>query len=419
MGTSNATATANWSAISMTVNYNVNGGNTVNPTSKSVTYDENYGDLPTPTRSNYAFAGWYTASSGGTKVTSTTKVTQTANHSIYAHWNEVVPITTKILADNNERAESGISFNTVSSSSGTTGLYYTSGSSITQGGSTVYYYRGAVTNNYLVFAGFCWRIVRTNENGSVKIRYGGVPNAQGECPQTGTPVNIGSTRASTYYGGSAVGYMQNRTCTSISTCQTNTTNSLTKDIIDTWYANNIANQGSSVTGLIANTIYCNDRAVYSGSGTGSNTTWFAAPARFVSTSTTNELSSPRPIFKCNQTNDQFTLSVANGGTSGYGNNKLDYPIGLLTADEVTFAGGATSTSQTNSTFYLYTSEDYWLMTAFRLNYADGSLYNLYANGNLWLKLTDQTSAVVPVISLASTATISDGTGSYNSPYIVP
>ena len=57
-------------------------------TRKTVTYDSTYGDLPTPLREGYTFAGWYTASSGGTKVESSTKVKITANQTLYAHWRE-------------------------------------------------------------------------------------------------------------------------------------------------------------------------------------------------------------------------------------------------------------------------------------------------------------------------------------------
>ena len=69
-----------------TVSYNANGG-TVSPTSKTVVYGSTYGALATPTRTGYAFAGWYTSATGGTQVTSTTKVSQHQNHTIYAHWN--------------------------------------------------------------------------------------------------------------------------------------------------------------------------------------------------------------------------------------------------------------------------------------------------------------------------------------------
>lgn len=77
---------AHWDEpISYTVAFNPNGGS-VSTTSKTVTYGSTYGTLPSPTRTGYTFAGWYTASSGGSKVISTTSVTSSAAHTLYAHW---------------------------------------------------------------------------------------------------------------------------------------------------------------------------------------------------------------------------------------------------------------------------------------------------------------------------------------------
>ena len=70
---------------SYTVTFNANGGS-VSTTSKTVTNGGTYGTLPTPTRSNYKFDGWYTSASGGTKVTSSTTVNLTGNQTLYAHW---------------------------------------------------------------------------------------------------------------------------------------------------------------------------------------------------------------------------------------------------------------------------------------------------------------------------------------------
>ena len=72
-----------------TVTFNANGGG-VDTASKWVIPSPGinctYGDLPTSTRANYTFAGWFTAAEGGTQVTSSTTVTQTADHTLYAHW---------------------------------------------------------------------------------------------------------------------------------------------------------------------------------------------------------------------------------------------------------------------------------------------------------------------------------------------
>ena len=79
------TLTARWKANTYTVTFNPNGGN-VSQTSKTVTYDSTYGTLPTPTRTGYTFAGWFTAASGGTQITSETKVAITSAQTLYAHW---------------------------------------------------------------------------------------------------------------------------------------------------------------------------------------------------------------------------------------------------------------------------------------------------------------------------------------------
>ncbi len=68
-----------------TVSFDANGGS-VDTANKTVTYYDKYGDLPTPARTGYTFAGWYTAASGGTQVTSATTVAVNAGSTLYAHW---------------------------------------------------------------------------------------------------------------------------------------------------------------------------------------------------------------------------------------------------------------------------------------------------------------------------------------------
>ena len=72
----------------ITVTFNPNGG-TVSPTTKTVTIGSTYGTLPTPACTNYNFDGWYTSALGGSKVTASTTVTATSNHTLYAHWTHV------------------------------------------------------------------------------------------------------------------------------------------------------------------------------------------------------------------------------------------------------------------------------------------------------------------------------------------
>ena len=83
---SNHTLYAVWSESAYKVSFNANGG-TVSRESKNVIYGQSYGGLPEPTRPGYTFTGWYTANSGGTKITSSSTVTITSSQTLYARWN--------------------------------------------------------------------------------------------------------------------------------------------------------------------------------------------------------------------------------------------------------------------------------------------------------------------------------------------
>lgn len=76
--------TAQWRANTYTVSFNSQEGSSVS--SKTVTFGSTYGTLSTPTRTGYSFDGWYTAASGGTKITSSSTVSTAGNHTLYAHW---------------------------------------------------------------------------------------------------------------------------------------------------------------------------------------------------------------------------------------------------------------------------------------------------------------------------------------------
>ena len=86
MGAGNTTIYAHWTATrrSYTVTFNGNGGGTPSPSTITKTYGSELGTLPTCSRTGYTFLGWYTASSGGTKISSTTKITGTVTY--YAQW---------------------------------------------------------------------------------------------------------------------------------------------------------------------------------------------------------------------------------------------------------------------------------------------------------------------------------------------
>ena len=85
MGADDVTIHAHWTINNYTLTYNVNGGNALSPDHKSVTYNTAYGELPTPTRTGYTFAGWYTLIVGGTTLSSST-IMGADDVTIYAHW---------------------------------------------------------------------------------------------------------------------------------------------------------------------------------------------------------------------------------------------------------------------------------------------------------------------------------------------
>lgn len=84
--TGNVIYYAQWTANirSYTATFNGNGGGTPSPSTITKTCGSELGTLPTCSRTGYTFLGWYTASSGGTKISSTTKITSTVTY--YAQW---------------------------------------------------------------------------------------------------------------------------------------------------------------------------------------------------------------------------------------------------------------------------------------------------------------------------------------------
>lgn len=81
----NQTLHAQWTANLYIVEFDANGGE-VTPESKSITFDDSYGELPTPTRTGYTFAGWYTEADGGKDIIASDPMIIAEDHTIFAHW---------------------------------------------------------------------------------------------------------------------------------------------------------------------------------------------------------------------------------------------------------------------------------------------------------------------------------------------
>jgi len=282
-----------------------------------------------------------------------------------------------------------------------TNTLYTS----TEDSKTVYYFAGNATDNWVKFGknasnqDLYWRIIRTNSDGGVRLLYHGTST-------TATDAYIGTSAFNSSYNNIAyVSYMYGSTG-SIPNARTNQTNSSTiKGVIDTWYAKNM----TSYTKYLSTTaVYCNDRTY-----TVSDSTYFGAYTRLDTNKT--------PTYDCEATEDKFTVDTSTG------NGKLTYPIALMTADEISFAGGLIWTnaptwyyynsangSSTGSTWWWLLSPRSWVGGYANVFYVSGSSYPGYlSNFNV-----NNSFGVRPAVSLKSCVKTSGGDGSASAPYTI-
>lgn len=364
---------------------------------------------------------------------------------------------------------------------------------------TSYFYRGAVENNYLSFAGFIWRIVRINGNGSIRLIYSGTStNATGSATSIGSsqynskyfdPTYVGykyhenfqlkedttqvnyinisdnnvyyysdsysfneETRKFTLNGNKISGTWESAnqeaiasypyTCLSTTengTCDfllrlkgynsptsakvnyityssvdypsllNNTSDSTIKGKIDSWYLTNIQNKqdsnGVSYASYLSDEVFCNDRTFTSGDGFSFSKTTIFSPYYRV-------LNQKKPSLSCSQDSDKFTVSPEKGS------GKLTYPVGLITVDEATFAGGAYLSA--NPEYYLYTGKTYWTMSpsSFGSSLADANAWYVGSSGNLGANWVTSSLGVRPVVNLSADISITGGDGTKVNPYMV-
>lgn len=267
---------------------------------------------------------------------------------------------------------------------------------------TSYYFRGNVTNNYVKFANKYWRIIRINGDGTIRMIYAGTSaHANGYDDSSANDMCIGTSAFnSSRDDNTYVGYMYGtKGASTYEDTHSNTTNSTIKTKLDLWYDTNIVNTGNEK--YIADAIYCNDRSVSSGTGIGTTATTYAAQTRG---------DNGTPTLKCPNNNDKFTNSTA------IGNGKLTKMIGLITSDEVIYAGGKSGTY--NQEYYLYSGAWYWTMAPYSFASGRASVRNVDYYGLLSDSYVRNTGgAVRPVVSLKSDA-ISGGSGTAASPFLV-
>lgn len=309
----------------------------------------------------------------------------------------------KILSDNSILSENELNFKMISDISG---LYYTNNSI---DGSTVYFFKGESDslNNNVLFGNFCWKIIRTTEDLGVRLIYNGI-SENGICSDyTNTNAFISNTSFNTLSSYNAyVGFMYGAAnSAAYKNEHLNTNTSTVKTTLDSWYASNLGTYSS----YIKDSYYCNNRKMtkfkignvnYGTNGYGNANTGYYSMKKL-------SLDMTRPSYNCSNKADIFTVSDKRGNTS------LTNPIGLITADELVFAG--LTINDTNTKNYLYNSGTYWTMTP---AYFNGTVaYNYVSSaGKIQPKPVSISYGIRPVVTLKQDVNVASGNGSLNTPY---
>ena len=240
------------------------------------------------------------------------------------------------------------------------GLY---ASTDTNTGKPTYYFRGDVTNNYVMFAGFIWRIVRINEDGTVRIVMQDGINANANIAFNSNCDNYSYM----YYSNSEV-----------------------KLILESWYQTNVGNKADLAKNVAIGAYYCEQaKAKYDDS-------WTSGSAIMT---TYNKYT---PDFKC----------------SSDGNEKgiVSSSVGLLTYDEVVYAGGYHN--QNNSNYYLNNSANHWWTMSPAGVWGSSYAWIVLTTGDISFNIGIGTRAVRPVLNLTANTQISDGNGTKENPFVV-
>ena len=273
-----------------------------------------------------------------------------------------------------------------------------------------YYFRGTAPNNWVKFGktgttpnegqDIYWRIVRINGDGSIRLIFSGIGSPQ----RTGPEANIGDSKFNTQKNQQRyLGYSYGET--SIDCTPPNCTDSTIKTYIENWFQNNLVDEESK----LQDNPFCIDKSIGE-----RPTSWMWANPVCGATSRTmreEDQGSKTPQLKCPRAQDKYQKR------NGY----LKYPIGLLTLDEASIAGGVGNPNTANGQYYLCTGRAFWLGSPgawySSLSLAEGS--SVFPSGNLHASWdVDGVHDGRPVSSLKSDTLYVSGDGSINKPYIV-
>ncbi|PWL41015.1 MAG: hypothetical protein DBY43_06105 [Clostridiaceae bacterium] len=308
---------------------------------------------------------------------------------------------------------------------------------------TSYYFRGAVKNNYVEFANKCWRIVRIIGDGSVKLvlHNDNTAGAANPCSSANNSTNAAFARYSgtTYTSAfnekvndnAYVGFMYGQAGASdYASTHANTNKSTILTNLEKWYTNNLATYESK----LADTIWCNDKSTFTtytsgstygtGLGYGTNQTGYGAYNRIYGG---NHASYASPSLICPNDNNGGKLSKFTVSDTTNGNGNLTYKIGLLTADELAFAGFKDGYNNCSTYLQENTGKNWWWSLS--PDFFKGSAYTWYINsGSLQTHTTNSgylyyfnvgknNGCIRPSISLKSTTNVT-GEGTSENPYKV-
>ena len=287
---------------------------------------------------------------------------------------------------------------------------------------TSYYFRGAVTNNYVEFANKCWRIVRVSGDGSVKLilHNDNTKKAANPCDAANNSASAAFARYSgekytskfnTNYDDNAyVGFKYGTVGASdYASAHANINNSTILTNLETWYTNNLKTYADT----IADTVWCNDKTnvtdtsydpwgwTPNGYGYGKNVTYYGATQRLISTN--GRTGGTGPSLKCNS-----------------GLSKINSKVGLITADELAYAGYAAALKNTTTYLQENATDTDWL------SLSPSVFFSVYAfvwsvnggSGDFDNYSVNSDGGVRPAISLIISTTISGGTGTSEDPYVV-
>ena len=467
------------------ITYNANGGSGASYTQDYNQGSSDYLLGNSFTRANYYFKGWTTSLGSSTvEYRAGQSITPTANMSLYAVWgsststslyNIVASLNYSRTLDNTTTNGTGLSakagIKATSITKDNSGVFTYNASTFGTASdaattSTIYLYRGILDGNlsgtsgntsmgsygdsanypnYVKLGNTCWRIVRTTGSGGVKMIYNGLFSSgtvSNSCANATTNAQVTTSAfngtSSTYRNIAYVGYTYNSsmigsgktTATDVNTVfgsdsnpSLNNSRSTIKTYIeDTWYAGNMTAYTSI---LEASAGYCNDRTAFSNeTGATALTTikpyatsgaamYFGAYARNMNSAKTPSLTCPR------STVDLYRYVSGSTGVS----NQLKYPVALLTADEMSFAGSGSSTASNGSAYnansFLRSGSDFWLLSpSYRFSSGNAYEFLLYSSGNLGSNSVSNTYGVRPAISLISGTTASSGSGTATDPWVV-